>query len=643
MAYTDRMEPPSGWRWARRPDMLSYVDGQLRLSIDTTPPTREQKQAVYDWSVEHRIMTAISGNSGLRVIVYVDPNETLFRSEFHTYWPEVQCEHGRTFITPIYTECDCPTPSSLTCVFEGCRRSAGLAVAIDDRRYCTSHRVTCGVPNCDAVIGIPDHGGWIHFCPDHTVTFDCVGCGRGVQYGIGEEPNNPNGLQDGQRACWDCIEQRTCMACSEFFIDEPVRWVEDSDQYLCPSCYDNYSVDRIESFDDDDHTTPEGMALLHNDHRPIRVCSIELEAAIGGRSLARALHSAGLTLHADVLPYHASERYANTDSFCHVEGDSSLGPGGGELIISKINMTDPVQLDKLHQTVSVMREQVKAGAIEINLRCGTHFHVDAHGFGIGHTRNLVLITNYLEDVIYRLSAARWRRHRGREFAIPTDKGPFPTRRDFGIRFFSRNEHHSALNLGNYWSAVRNSCICGATVVGEYETCTCNLGKCTFEFRFFNGTSNFRKLHAYASLCQSMVSYSKLFPDLDEQAFPAMEYNERHQANFPTDILEAWDSRLRWMLARLYFSDTERDSLLYTVQTCALNELGDARILDIFRTPYVRPNVPVQEVSRPIDSGATFLDDNRPHTFRAGTDPITNFVPLYDTSFDDVGYDDDGRY
>lgn len=633
--YVEGMNPPAGWAWYRRPDLRAYVDGQLRLPDSPAQATREQKQALYDWAIANRIMVGITRSNTRRAVVYIDPNESLFNSEFSQYWTEVQCEHGRTFIVPIDEFCDCPTPSSLTCTFQSCRRTNGMEVAVDGNRYCASHRLSCAVPNCEVVLGIPDHGAWIQFCPDHKTEFDCVACDRHVMYGTSEEPPIPAALSAGQRACWDCVETRTCMNCSEFFISEPIRWIEEDEQYLCSRCHNTYNVDRIEAFDDDDDTTPEGLALLHNDHRPIRVCSIELEAALGGRSLARALHSAGLTLHSEVLPYHASERYANTDSFCHVEGDSSLGAGGGELVISKINMTDPAQLDKLHQTVTVMRGEVKAGNIEINLRCGTHFHVDAHGFGIGHTRNLVLITNYLEDVIYRLSAARWRRHRGREFAIPTDKGPFPTRRDFGIRFFSRNEHHSALNLGNYWSAVRNSCRCGATIVGEYEACTCNLGKCTFEFRFFNGTSNFRKLHAYASLCQSMVSYAKLFDDLTEQAYPAMEYNEQYQSNFPADIREAWDARLRWMLANLYFSDTERDSLLYTVQTCALNELGDSRILDIFRTPYVRPSVPAQEVRNPAD-GITFPVDSlsSPPRFRINAVDYPTEPSL------DVEYDDD---
>lgn len=343
---------------------------------------------------------------------------------------------------------------------------------------------------------------------------------------------------------------------------------------------------------------------MNDAHRPIRTCSVELETARGGSQLAAALYGAGLSVSDHVGRYHSSG-----DGICHVEADSSLGSNGGEVILNRLRVDQPGDVSSLNNVLGIIRGLVEQETLAIDIRCGTHIHIDAHKFDIGSTRNLILITNYLEDVLFRLSAAHYQFHRGTTATIPLPKEEWADNRAFAMSFFATNEHHSALNVSNYWTAIRQNCSCGAATVGEHDTCECNLGKCTFEFRFFNGTANATKLHAYVALCQSLVSFAKVSPPVKSEEFPPLEYRGSDRADSTDELKNAWEERLRWMLQHLYFSPQERDSLRYTINASKMAELGVERLDSIFEVEYERPNAPAQTVEHKNPRGAP----NQPQT------------------------------
>lgn len=639
--YTSTTPPPDGWRWHSRPSRNSFGGWDAGRLVFTANPNHTLEDleglygALYAWVQEWECLAQPYGEASLdgtpwrihrsaNIFPGLNTPEYMMR-----YWPEQWCRHGHSH-GPIRTSFFCThgeSPEVL--VDEGVGWATGAVIwtpednayrnpnsvlrcrwAVTDEVF--TQRVSDGrYPNASTNRYVQQEmrmcGNGHH--PDFTACTECdermpcLRCGRVLQEGMGEYLP---GLEPPEFYCTDCIS-RYCVGCNEW-LDTPCRFVENEDGFgerLCAECRLTQQNERYEFFDPEMDNLPAAvMALQNNRHRPIRTCSIEMETVEGGSALARVLGEAGLCEYSEVMGYHASH---SLNAFCHVERDSSLGSNGGELIFDRIRLDDNNDVERLHQAMALVRQQIKAGELQVSMACGLHIHVDAHQFGIGDTRNLVLVTNYLEDVIYRLSAARYRRHRGTGYASPLAKGPFKDKRQFGVHFFPTNGHASALNVEHYWNAMRSNCGCGAVLVGEHESCECNLGKCTFEFRFFNGTANFRKVHAYAALSQSLVSFAKLSADLDDESFPPQEYDRRH-TGAGQQKKQKWDERLRWMLTNLYFSPSERESIRYCVDHSALAELGEEQIESIFQTSYMIPDAPAQVVEHRNPRGSVRADN-----------------------------------
>lgn len=643
MLYTDQTPAPDGWRWSRRPSQNAYNEwepGQLSFptsSTRTLEGVERRFQALLAWSIEWEcLIQPYGGVEHVGNDVYTDRVMNVYpeiRTQRHheRYWPKQWCRHGhdhgelrtsitcnhgptterlvdtqhdRTTIVPViwtpevneYREVGsvvpCPQPVPPDEMLR--RRADPRYVGYRESRTIDTQTRTCGkgvLPQFSA-------------CTDCVPRIQCVRCDG--QFPENSVVNDNSG--DGRPRCNDCWTYY-CTACNSWF-DTQCLTAEGQDGRFCAPCRLTINAERYEEFDADVDDVPAAVLALANDrHRPVRMCSIEMETVEGGSNLARVLAGAGLAEYREVLNYHSSGSLTPT-YFCHVERDSSIGDNGGELIFDRIRLDDQGDVNKLHQAMGLVRQQIKGGLLQVSLACGLHIHVDAHQFGVGDVRNLVLVTNYLEDVLYRLSAAKYKRHRGTGHAIPLPKGPYTTKRDFGVHFFNNNEHHSALNVTPYWEAMRSRCTCGAVLIGEHESCNCNLGKCTFEFRYFNGTANFRKVHAYASLCQSLVSYAKLVDDLTLEDFPPQEYDGRHTGAGAVKK-DKWDERLRWMLANLYFAPNERESFLYCVKHSALAELGEPRIEAIFETQYVAPDKPDQTITHRNPKGAVLSDGTFP--------------------------------
>ncbi len=384
--------------------------------------------------------------------------------------------------------------------------------------------------------------------------------------------------------CYDC-ENHRCGECNEF-SDDDLIWDDHEERGVCYPCTDRLNATTMEQPDDELGMIPEDAFLFENrPNRPVRMCSVELETIGAGNLLAETLGSRELSEYSNITGYHEGSQASSNDryGFCHVERDSSLGPGGGELILEKMDLTDAVEAANAREALTIVND-LRDNGLVINHRCGTHVHISALQFGITHTRNLATLANYLEDPLYRVASARYNSHRGLRYAGKIDKTAYTTNREFGVRFLQENGHGHALNVSGYWQAVRNGCRCGAAVVGEYETCVCNLNRCTFEFRHFNGTANWRKLHGYIAICQGLVGFSRIVEHaLDPHELPPLEYN----FNVPVapELLESWDERLRWLLKNIWFSPEERESVYYLANNCEMQQLGEERLTNIFLEPY----------------------------------------------------------
>jgi hypothetical protein len=641
-AYTETTPAPDGWRWASRPVRDRYNEwqpGRLTFAAaDTMRLTQIETlfTALDVWSTEYECLIqeygepeTVGGDIRTHRVFYAYPGQN---TEAHRqrYWPDQWCRHGHNH-GPVRTSIICRHGDGgaehLVDRSVNGRTQVGFVLwTPEEQKYRLANSVgVCSHPLPPSEVqrrrALPENAAYnydphvdrrtrrcgkgvlpqFQACTDCVPRVECVRC-------HGQFPDNFTvvDVADNQVRCNDYWNGYHCDSCGEW-SDNGCLTVEGHEGSHCHPCRVTINADRYEEWDETQDTVPAAVLALANDkHRPVRTCSIELEAVEGGSGLARVLAGAGLTASPDVLGYHSSNNSLAQSGFCHVERDSSLGHNGGELIFDRIRLDVQEDVNKLHQAVGLVRQQIKAGLLQVSLACGLHVHVDAHQFGIGDVRNLVLVTNYLEDLLYRLSAAKYKKHRGTGHAIPLPKGPYETKRDFGLHFFANNEHHSALNVTPYWEAVRNRCVCGATNIGEHDTCTCNLGKCTFEFRHFNGTANFRKIHAYAALSQSLVAFAKIAGELRAEDFPPQEYDGRHSGAGQVKK-DKWDERLRWVLANLYFAPNERESFRYCVDHSILNELGVERIEDIFATPYVEPSAPEQVIEHRNARGSVLSD------------------------------------
>lgn len=608
-AQVAALPPPEGFRWALRPAFNNeyYLLGEQyreswfargELYIHNAENLNEAEycsrlRALYTWGRAHDVYIKAFdyGYYGqewnaeilVRWVVTVQMSGAGSRYSWLDNCRELTCSNGHTWNGGwICPECS----ESLTCII--CRRYRG---DVSLRHLDSAGGLVC--QNCTRICGYRSGtnerctelviAGRRIYCDTHGDPQPCAGANCTKVLEIGNRYSGSNNTY----YCSTC-RARYCDIC-ETQVHRATH-LNAFELYVCAACIAatpelDESKPLSEEFDEGAELTAEVLKLDPAAARPIRMCSIELEATAGGAALAKALFEAGLSSRDGVRGYHSS-----ANDFCHVERDGSLGDQGGELIFNRILLDNDEDVQKLHQGVSIMRQLVKEKKLGMDTRCGLHIHVDAHNMGINHVRNLALIHNYLEDVLYRLSAAKYLRHRGQGYATKSAKGElyFKDTVAFGLHFMSTSGHHSALNLSNYWRAVNNNCSCGhASLYKDVVRCQCNLGKCTFEFRVYNGTTNFRKIHAYSALSQSMVAYARAFDELNEVELPAMEFVPFYKDVEP--VIPEWTSRLRWLFRNLYFSDAERDSMLYVLKNSSLAVVGEDTINALGQLEYAGPS------------------------------------------------------
>jgi len=150
-----------------------------------------------------------------------------------------------------------------------------------------------------------------------------------------------------------------------------------------------------------------------------------------------------------------------------------------------------------------------------------------------------------------------------------------------------DDHYFALSFQNYFNSMLGDCMCGARAGGFWDECTCNLTKCTFEFRLFNTTANPRKLLAYLALCQALVAKAISMPEIKAPAatFPGLPFVRKTLKNMTDDertyLTEAWKPRLEFIMNELPLTEEEKNAITY----CMLHSeiavgLGDQAVLDL---------------------------------------------------------------
>lgn len=408
---------------------------------------------------------------------------------------------------------------------------------------------------------------YVSFCGEHAVNWRCSHCEGTFILDTGVEPRYAPGTENA--LCANC-EQFLCVTCETM---QPRRIRPNTEGvYVCRRCF--LGADDAEEFDDD---AEQELAIPVIEGREnIRRCGVEIEGANAtqtGQNLAAALYDAGVSNASGMGSYHSGDALG----FAHVEQDSSVD---WECVIGPINFAVAEDVSRLNTAVRTIRSMVRDGRLGLDLRAGCHIHIEASRTSLDGAFNLSTLFAYAEDTIFRLAAARWPIHRAVQDTHYTQPIPKEIRKVQFARAHSEsdNARYYALSFNNYFRQMLSKCRCGASRYDSWEDCTCNLGKCTFEFRVFNTTANPRKLHAYFALTQALVAYAMAQGKVDPEEWPAEAFMPQRFKDMPEDTQEAtvasWRTRLAWMFTYLPLTGDEKESLAYCVRNSELASVGE---------------------------------------------------------------------
>jgi hypothetical protein len=387
--------------------------------------------------------------------------------------------------------------------------------------------------------------------------------------------NSPRGAIDNWQLCDYCFEMQ-CQECHTVISeDEDGPLIHHDGLNICRRCVVKHTGG--ENWEENGEMAATKLALKRIPGREsIRLCGVEIEGANGnggssGNIIARMLYDEGISEYSEMRPYHHGNR-----SFAHVERDSSVD---WEMVIGPINMADISDVRALNKCVKVVRTALKNDFAKFDMRCGLHIHVGAEKVGLHQAFNLHLLYSYLEDVMYRLGSAKWKFHRS---IINTDHYCQKAEKTEDKLHFARRyeqNRYFGLSFSNYFNGMLNGCECGARRYGTWEDCTCNINKCTFEFRLFNTTANTTKLHAYLALTQALVAKAIQMPEIKNiNDYPGMTFNDtiyKEMGSMEKQSLhEKWIPRLQFIFNELPLTDEEKESIMYCVVNSDLAIVAD---------------------------------------------------------------------
>jgi len=436
----------------------------------------------------------------------------------------------------------------------------------DGRTYCSN----CGVL-CERCEDRYHEGNNYNACADCEERFNCPECG---EYRVGER--HPIELRNTEEeweveVCNSCVDNY-CIGCFQFRYHDDWNENEEGNR-VCRRCYLIGTSD-TEDWDADAEMAATNLSIPVIEGREmIRMCGVELEGAnrAGGQLIAAQLYDVGLSYSSVIEGYHAGD-----NGFAHVERDSSVD---WELVMGPMNMANIEHVRNLNKCVKLVRQTIKDGHAKLDLRCGVHIHVSAEQVGLHQAYNLHILYMYLEDILYRLGAAKWPIHRslvqGDRHCAKSEK--METKMSFANMY--RDNRYYGLSFSNYFNQMINGCECGARRYGLWEECTCRLNKCTFEFRLFNTTANTTKLHAYLALTQALVAKATLMPEIrNTDDYPALDFiSKRFKDMGVTEqesLLTKWKKRIPFLVNELPLTEEEKDSIYYCIMNSELETIGN---------------------------------------------------------------------
>lgn len=415
--------------------------------------------------------------------------------------------------------------------------------------------------------------------------------------------------------CSKCEPVYSCSNCGGYTTSEPIPVVEGSEILCCVYCYSTYCVDcemftaevmidhnsrtcdrcRLigkdgdkEIFDERDNMAATKLTLPTIPGREmIRLSGVEIEGGVGKTrrhpsndlygpdSLAKTLYDAQLSKSCQQEGYHHGK------GFARIETDASCD---WECVIGPINMANYEDVKKLNNVVKLIKEHIKLDLLKLDLRCGTHIHIGADKVSLAQAYNLHLLYTYMEDPLYRLGAANWPIHRImiNDESHSAQRSPKQITKTRFARTFHNNRYYG-LSFSNYFERMLDECHCGAAKYGAFEECTCDLSKCTFEFRLFNSTANAIKLHAYLSLCQALVAKAISMPDIkDPTMFEEFPFETSRYRDWPAEkqrnMIAHWDERLRYIANDLPLTRDEKKSIYYCIKNSELAKVDGMKEL-----------------------------------------------------------------
>lgn len=317
--------------------------------------------------------------------------------------------------------------------------------------------------------------------------YSCDHCGSGYRY---------------QYEADDCCPTYECQSCWTVH-----RYEDEADSCCQPSA---------DSLPDLPVIAPYDMVVPTMSNRPARLCSLEQELSHGGATVASMLYEHGLSRYSDIHGYHASSSRAGE---IHVESDSSLPYGGGEVVYDRFDLSDPEDADRIGTALTKIRQLRDSRSTDRLVRtgfdAGIHVHVsckDTDGRCLTPTQMAALheVWSHYEDLLYSLSASGWNRHRqprgGGGFckAVPKVVGSTTPAKVYRAM---RSDRYFGLNFQRLFSASTN-CSCGAGNVGDWNDCNCGaMDRATVEFRVFNTSTLPRTIKAFMLISLAMVAYA----------------------------------------------------------------------------------------------------------------------------------------
>lgn len=372
--------------------------------------------------------------------------------------------------------------------------------------------------------------------------------------------------------CDDCFEG-LCYTCGT--INESENILEDQG-HNCVACVSRTS---FEEWSEDDMETEAILIPTIPGRETIRMVGMEIEGANGdqyrgneaGQMLAEALYREGLSHSHQVNGYHSSSGRQMT---IHVERDSSVD---WELVIGPMNVADHGEVDRMNRAVKLVRRYINDGQLKLDMRAGMHVHVGADRVPFHNAYNLHKLYMYMEDFLYRFGAAKWPYHRSinrRNSRDQAGKSPIAEGKLHFARTFTGNRYYG-LSFDNYFARYFEACGCGARTYGLFDECTCELGKCTFEFRLFNTTANTVKIHAYLAMCQALVAKAIELPEItDRETFPPLDFTQFRLSDMRpaarNKMVREWEQRIVFINEQLPLTPEEKKSIHY----CIINsEMG----------------------------------------------------------------------